>query len=227
MDLLIGEYNGNINLYQNIASSGNVNLQLVTDSVGKITTTSEFMPFGYSSVSVEDVDGDGRLDIWVGGFNNVLNFVSNIQDSIMTKVYSVKIETLPETIGRRIVPFYTNVTSQNDGTLLLGLLAGGIRWMSQNAPIEEPVKIKGYTFQKLDFSIYPNPITDYLTVEIPTFQQNIQWTVMDMMGRVCANGKVNDTRTEIYLQNLTSGAYLLHLSNGNGSTGNQLFIKSK
>lgn len=227
MDLLIGEYNGNINLYQNIASSGNINLELVTDSLGKITTTSEFMPFGYSSVSVADVDQDGRLDLWIGGFNNVLNFVSNIEDSILQKVNPVKIESLPQQIGRRLVPFYSDLTSQQDGTLLIGLLSGGIRWMSMNPPAEQPVKVKENTFQKLDFSIYPNPTSDKLVVEIPLFPHNMQWTVMDMMGRKCLSGRLFQPKSEIYLEQLSPGGYILNLSNGNGASGNQLFIKSK
>jgi hypothetical protein len=227
MDLLIGEYNGNINLYENTASSGNINLQLVTDSVGKITTTSEFMPFGYSSVSVADVDLDGRLDLWVGGFNNVLVFVSNIEDSILSKVNPVQIESLPQQMGRRVVPLYTDFTTQQDGTLLIGLLSGGIRWMSRNPPEEQPVKVRENTLQKLGFSIYPNPTSDKLNIEIPLFQQNLQWTVIDMMGRKCLSGRIDQALSQIYLQQLSPGGYILHLSNENGVSGNQLFIKSK
>jgi hypothetical protein len=227
MDLLIGEYNGNINLYENTASSGNINLQLVTDSLGKITTTSEFMPFGYSSVSVADVDLDGRLDLWVGGYNNVLEFVSNIEDSILSKVNPVQIESLPQQMGRRVVPLYTDFTTQQDGTLLIGLLSGGIRWMSRNPPEEQPVKVRENTLQKLGFSIYPNPTSDKLVVEIPYFQQNLQWTVIDMMGRKCLSGRIDQALSQIYLQQLSPGGYILHLSNDNGVSGNQLFIKSK
>jgi hypothetical protein len=227
MDLLIGEYNGNINLYENTASSGNINLQLVTDSLGKITTTSEFMPFGYSSVSVADVDLDGRLDLWVGGYNNVLEFVSNIEDSILSKVNPVQIESLPQQMGRRVVPLYTDFTTQQDGTLLIGLLSGGIRWMSRNPPEEQPVKVRENTLRKLGFTIYPNPTSDKLVVEIPYFQQNLQWTVIDMMGRKCLSGRIDQALSQIYLQQLSPGGYILHLSNDNGVSGNQLFIKSK
>lgn len=227
MDILIGEYNGNINLYQNIASPGNINLQLVTDSVGKITTTSEFMPFGYSAISVADIDQDGKLDVLVGGYNNVLKFVSNIEDSITKKVQPFKIQSLPEQLGRRLVPHFTDLTTEQDGTLLIGLLSGGVRWMSINPPLEQPVKIKENTLQKLGFSIYPNPVSDRLIIEIPQFQQNTQWTVMDMMGRKCLGGRLDQPISEINLQQLSSGGYIVNLYNENGAFGNQLFIKSK
>ncbi|HUH75586.1 MAG TPA: T9SS type A sorting domain-containing protein [Chitinophagales bacterium] len=227
MDLLVGEYNGNINLYKNVASAGNINLQLVTDSLGEITTTSLYMPFGYSNVSVADIDQDGRLDLLVGGFNNVLQFVSNIEDSLLQKVHPVNIESMPKPIGRRLVPHFTNMTSENDGTLLIGLLSGGVRWMSLNPPTEQPVSIKENSFKRLEFNIYPNPTSEKLMIEIPSFQMNIQWMITDMMGRKCLSGKLDQPLSEIYLQHLSPGGYLLNLFKEGSVFENRLFIKSK
>lgn len=227
MDLLIGEYSGNINLYKNVATSGNINLQLVTDSVGKITTTSQYMPFGYSSVSVADIDQDGRLDLLVGGFNNVLQFVSNIEDSVLQKVQPIHIESMPNQIGRRLVPHFTNMTSENDGTLLIGLLSGGVRWMSLKPPAEQPVSVKENSYQKLKFKIYPNPTSNKLMIEIPLFQPNIQWAIIDMMGRMHIGGNLIQPLSEIYLQQLSAGSYLLNLSKEGQVFENKLFIKSK
>ncbi len=227
-ELVIGEYNGNVNLYRNTAAAGSVQLILLTDSLGKVTTTSQFMPFGYSTVSIADLNEDGKYDMLLGGYDNVLYLIDNIEDSIHQKVSPQVIASLPSRIGRRVVPYFANVTNENDGTLLVGLQAGGVRWWSIRPPEYRPVSTIDRTIHEIDFQLYPNPNKGQFSVYIPDNPpKRLQWQLIDMMGRVHLAGTLNSDRENIEIPQLPAGIYLFHIHDGQNILGNKLLIKSE
>ena len=58
--------------------------------------------------------------------------------------------------------------------------------------------------------VYPNPFIDHITVE--TQESNLRFRIMDVSGRVVKEGTL--ITNQISLEDLTSGTYMLHLSNG-------------
>lgn len=228
MELLVGEFNGNINLYSNTAPAGNVQLSYLTDSVGKVATTLPFMPLGLSSVAIADVDLDGKYDMITGGYDNYLTYVSNIEDSIYAKVHPVTIESLPERIGRKIAPVFGDFTTDKDGTLLLGLQTGGVRWFSLKPPAYRPVSVTQNENKVLEFNIYPNPNQGFFTIDIPQNRNRLQWEIIDVMGRVCLSGRIESERENISIHQLSSGIYVIQLYDGQKrSSGHKLLIKSE
>lgn len=227
MELLAGEFNGNINLYSNTASPGNVQLTYLTDSVGKVTTTSPFMPLGLSSVAIADIDGDGKYDMIIGGYDNYLTYVSNIEDSIYTRVHPVVIGSLPERIGRKAAPVFGDFTADKDGTLLLGLQTGGVRWFSLAPPDYRPVTVLQNESNGLNFNVYPNPNKGFFTVAVPRNSHKLQWEIIDVMGRICLSGRMESERENISMHQLYPGIYVIQIYDGQDRSGHKLLIKSE
>lgn len=61
--------------------------------------------------------------------------------------------------------------------------------------------------------LYPNPITDILTVELPAEYVNAKFKVIDVSGKELVNGNLNTTMNTINLESLASGTYFLEIGN--------------
>lgn len=223
-DLFVGEYNGNINWYKNVASSGQIQLEWMTDSVGKISTRTEFLPFGYSSLTIADINGDGKQDAIIGGYDNYLHIVYNIQDSLIHKVTPIPLLPNTTAIGRKTTPTFQHFTSHQDGTLLIGLQTGGVRWWSIHPPDYRPVGVKDI-INPSQIHIYPNPFHDWIHLDIQTGHHHLKWHMIDMLGRTVLSGQRN-SNTIIPTKNLVAGSYILYIVQDQEIVHRQILIKS-
>lgn len=86
------------------------------------------------------------------------------------------------------------------------------------APMVRPVLGKKFDctpfreVEQLQFSIYPNPADQQITVVMDNaFSQNVVAVMYDMMGRKVAEYMLNDSYNVLNISNLNSGMYLLQL----------------
>ena len=70
-----------------------------------------------------------------------------------------------------------------------------------------------------ELQIYPNPVKDVLTIKLPQ-NENGSWTLINQLGQIVLEGKLEITETKINSQNLISGIYALHLKDKNNNTLN-------
>lgn len=63
------------------------------------------------------------------------------------------------------------------------------------------------------FNLYPNPITEVLTVELPDEYVNAKFKVIDVSGKELVKGNLNTTMNTINLERLASGTYFLEIGN--------------
>lgn len=212
-DLVVGERNGNINYFRNVSGSG-INVQWVeqTDSVGKIRTSTSSIPFGNSAPVLGDFNGDGKLDIIFGGFENTLSFVSNIQDSIFQRV-------LPQSLlgsvrmGRNLVPTVADITADGRLEMMVGTLSGGLYFYSENPPPRRPVSVNNQAFKQLEFLVYPNPNSGNFRVRVSNeaFTAPLAWQLFDAMGRMIKSGMLQDYESSLSVEGIASGIYFLSI----------------
>ncbi|MDY0104425.1 MAG: T9SS type A sorting domain-containing protein [Lentimicrobium sp.] len=72
-----------------------------------------------------------------------------------------------------------------------------------------------------EISIYPNPVKEYLNIN--AFGNDIIVEIFNLSGILLTKQKTNVD--QIHLKNLTSGTYLLKVTDANGISQNKLFIK--
>lgn len=72
-----------------------------------------------------------------------------------------------------------------------------------------------------EFSIYPNPVNDQLTIE--GSQDTFQWLCSDVTGKIIANGKVEQT-TIVDVSQWNAGIYFLYLINADGNRTTQKLV---
>ena len=67
--------------------------------------------------------------------------------------------------------------------------------------------------QDIEIDVYPNPAVDYLNVSIPTLQEDMQFALFDMQGKLIEQQKINSQAFTIGFSNMSTGNYLLVFSN--------------
>ena len=68
------------------------------------------------------------------------------------------------------------------------------------------------TFDTISLKLYPNPVINVLNVEIDYNLINQSYNVVDGLGRVVLNGKLNEVDTTINVELLSKGIYYLKVS---------------
>ena len=227
-DLIVGERNGNINYFRNIGSAGNPQYILATDSVGKIKTSTLTLPFGNSAPVVMDINGDSKLDLIFGGYENIISWVNNIGDSITLRVSPTPLfPSAPTPIGRKITPAISDITNDGEWEMLLGLQAGGVNFFSENPPAFRPVRTRERILvENISFDIFPNPTQANVQIRIADNQisEGMFWEAIDITGRILGNGNVISSVFSIQTSEWPSGAYFISI-NREGINSSRKLIK--
>jgi len=79
--------------------------------------------------------------------------------------------------------------------------------------------------EKNYLTIYPNPVTDILNIKIFNEQLNdIKFEIIDIFGKVCKIGIINNTEFQVNVSDLPKGIYIIRFNYDN-TINNQKFIK--
>ena len=64
----------------------------------------------------------------------------------------------------------------------------------------------------INIEVYPNPALDYLNVSIPVLQEDMQFALFDLQGKLIDQQKINSKAFTIGFSNQATGSYLLVFS---------------
>lgn len=97
------------------------------------------------------------------------------------------------------------VFTTNTGTN--GSVAQGVQHPFEISVVTGLEEAKGIN---LTVSAYPNPATDYLTLEVKDFDlSNINFQLYDMQGKLLQNEKITGNQTSIVMSNLLPATYFV------------------
>jgi hypothetical protein len=111
MDLLVGDFNGFIQYFENISSGNNLTFSFI-ENVGNIDLSGNSVP------TLGDLDGDGDLDMLIGQLNGSLVFYRNVGN---TSQYNFQIEPFDDIqVENNSAPELFDVDGDGDLDLMLG-----------------------------------------------------------------------------------------------------------
>jgi hypothetical protein len=68
---------------------------------------------------------------------------------------------------------------------------------------------------RLSISVYPNPATDYLKLKIENLNlEKLSYWLFDFKGTLMGNKKIEQIETEVNMQRMPSGIYVLKITQG-------------
>jgi hypothetical protein len=104
-----------------------------------------------------------------------------------------------------------------------GSVAQGVQQPYEISVVTAIEEAKGIN---LTVSAYPNPTTDYLTLEVKEYElSNLHFQLYDMNGKLLQNAKITGNQTSIIMSNLVPATYLLRVIAGNQSIKEFKIIK--
>jgi len=113
---------------------------------------------------------------------------------------------------------YTTNTGTN------GSVAQGVQQPFEISVVTGLDEVKGIN---LSVTAYPNPITDYLTLEVKDVElSNLSYQLYDMQGKLLQNAKIIGNQTSIAMGNLVSATYFVKVVQGNKEVKTFKIIKN-
>ncbi|MFT6502202.1 MAG: hypothetical protein ACJASQ_002327 [Crocinitomicaceae bacterium] len=100
---------------------------------------------------------------------------------------------------------FTVTNSGVDGTVAPGV--------QQAYEISSVVGVEEFDEISLGFNVYPNPATNYLTLDVKDFAfSDLTYVLYDLSGRVLANKELSGNKTTIDMMNFPPSTYFLKVS---------------
>ena len=105
-----------------------------------------------------------------------------------------------------------------------GSVAQGVQ---QPYEISVVTGIEQFNGVNLSVSAYPNPTTDYLTLEVKDFElSNLHFQLYDINGKLLQNEKITGNQTSIVMSNLLPATYFVKVIQGNKEVKTFKIIKN-
>ena len=105
-----------------------------------------------------------------------------------------------------------------------GSVAQGVQQAFEISVVTGIEEAKGIN---LSVSAYPNPTTDYLTLEVKDVELlNLHFQMYDMNGKLLQNEKITGNQTSIVMSNLLPATYLVKVIQGNKEVKTFKIIKN-
>ena len=183
------------NLWNNdaMATSGNPN-----DSTYKITTTGQLLEAHHAfGTYVTGLAWDGQY-LWSS--DNPNQHIYKINTSSFTVIDTVDAPGGQFPNGLAFDGQYLWVSNNDTDSIYQIDISNTNTGISQDA-----------LTNKLGFSIYPNPATDEITIELSGSKAGSTYSIFDQTGKKILNGKLNDESTIVDIKNLTEGIYLFQV----------------
>lgn len=75
-------------------------------------------------------------------------------------------------------------------------------------------------------TLYPNPISEQITIEFPSQSGNVTYEIYDQLGRLLQQGIISEPLTRVNTNNLANGLYMVKVGN-NQSSKCVVFVKAQ
>ena len=99
--------------------------------------------------------------------------------------------------------------------------------VQQAYEISSTVGITEYDAITLEFEAYPNPTTDYLTLDVKDFSLvELDYVLYDMTGKVLMRREITQSNTIIEMMDFPQATYFLKVSNGKSAMKTFKIIKN-
>lgn len=204
-DLLVGNHRGFIHYYDNAGSAFAASYVLVTDTFGLLKVnnfTGQTSSNGYAQPFACDHDGDGDLDLLVGGIEGELQVYPDL--SLAPGAAFSRAADL----GGLDFGYYASpagaVLDSARLSFVVGNQRGGLMLLRDSGPLSRPE-----TTVQDPIRLFPNPASGYVNYVVPASLCMTRYALTDLLGRELRTGALAGQEGTISLDGLANGPYLL------------------
>jgi hypothetical protein len=208
LDLISGKQNNQLNFYRNKGSRSNPAFNdIVPDeaNLGQLFSGNDF-PRQNGSPEIFKIKDQAYL---LMGFNDGrITLYSINNNDPKSRFTQLKLNLLPEHIGRQSNPAIEDIDNDGFFEILVGNERGGLNFYKTNISTTNTLTSNPQV-KKEDAYLYPNPISGNL-ININGLDKQHEFIIHDLLGRQLLNGKI-DIEGQILLPKLPQGSYVLSL----------------
>ncbi|MBX7181372.1 MAG: T9SS type A sorting domain-containing protein [Bacteroidia bacterium] len=223
VDLLVGEYNGNLNYFHNNGTPTNPQFSLVSDFFGQIKTNSLYTSLGYSTPCMFRTNGVTKL--FCGSEDGTIYYYDQIDGNLEGTFHTISksYQNIDEGTRTAISLAYLNNDTLLD--MVIGNYAGGVSlYFGTSDSLGIPYSTPTTPYSLAGLQIYPNPAHESIQIKSPEESPTFSYQIFDVMGKQLSQGLVKGNQEAISIQNLTPGIYFLSLSKGNACKNLKLVV---
>lgn len=209
LDLIIGERNGNLNYYQNIGTATSPQFSFVTDTLGGVSSVAP--PYFIGSSSAMFYRFDNTTYLVVGSESGTIFQYDGIDGNIDGDFNLISMNAFNIDVGMQSKPHVYDINSDGIPDVLCGGIGGGVSMFFGDYLLG----VHSPAFAKKALKIYPNPVEDYLSFDIPEENKSRHDSHFQMYssdGKIIDSGSLGENT--INVQKLPAGLYLFKLNVG-------------
>ena len=205
-----GNFNASAEITTNIPVTGYL---LNTDYTININTTSTSNTHGFQMVA--ENGSNTKIGTFVAGSGSRVSGDRIVQSTPSSSGDWSFTWRSPST-DQGEVTFYTAVNAANGN--------GGTSGDQVVTAQLSNVSLSVDNLTKIDFDTYPNPATDFVTLQLASNTDNAVVAFYDSVGKIALQTNITNTQNKVDVNDLASGIYLIKIISGN-RIGTQKFIK--
>lgn len=232
VDLLIGNRAGKISFYKGELFNESIQFELVNDFLGEVNITDFNISYdGYSTPHFFRLPTDETL-LLVGSEQGKLYLFENIDNNIdgifqassrFESIFGFPIQNADR--GMRTAAIVLQTPFRENSGLMVGNYSGGLELYNRDAEIFPAIAEQA---ARLNFSISPNPASDFIYIELPPHSGNdLLYRIFNSNGQLVLSPSAkaeNQKNIVINISNLPAGIYRIQLIAGD-KMASQAFIK--
>ncbi|MBL1213437.1 MAG: T9SS type A sorting domain-containing protein [Ignavibacteriae bacterium] len=178
LDLVLGGFNGEIELYENTGTSGEYTYSLVQNYFSGIDVGDLCSPY------LIDYDLDNDLDLFIGSRGGLLFYYSNDGNSSQPQFNLISENFIDFNFGKETAPYLVDLDGDTDLDLFVGNVKGGLYYFKN----QTAVSIKQNDFiepiNEFNLSTYPNPFNSSVKINVRIKNaDNYSLSIYDILGK--------------------------------------------
>ncbi len=212
MDLLVGEYYGNMQYFKNIGTTTNPQFAAPQQNPFGIPAA-----YGIGFPSFADLDRDGDQDLLVGEYYGNLQYFQNIGSASSPQFASAQENPFGlSSVYELASPTFADLDDDGDMDLLVGEYYGNFQYFENTSPVGTHEFSANIALQ-----LNPNPVAEKLNIRTDMPFEQMQ--AFDAMGRLFRN--YTGALTSIDVSDWNSGTYLLKFIDAEGQYVTRKIVK--
>jgi hypothetical protein len=218
-ELIIGEQNGNFNLYKNTGTAENPTFAHITDSLGKVNVTNYNVSYNGFSTPCFSRRPNGTTFLVAGSEEGRIRLFENIDNNLEGKfsesggLFSWLSSTPGDTLfGWQTSPSIGHLTDDQAFDMITGNFAGGLNYITRRLPAEIIQGIPDINKQQpVSINIFPNPADKTVNIQMTNFNQiNSVGKIYNLLGQKVIEFPFNGI-TSLSVSGLLPGIYTIRI----------------
>lgn len=232
VDLVIGKKNGTLSFYKGIENDGQISFQFVTDELGGVNVTDFNISYdGYSTPNFFR-SPDDELLLAVGSEQGKIFLFDQVSGNLpdgpfreidhLAALLDTNLQNFD--VGMRSSAFLADLYGNGSLVMMAGNYGGGLQLFNASAEVNPGLIGLQPVF---DFKLVPNPAADKVRLVFDKFcNQPFSLCIYSSAGQLVKESVISgqEGSTEINIENLQKGFYIVELNACNMKVVNKLVV---